>query len=88
VWKEDQIYKLFDSLMRGYPISTFLFWSLTKEDLEKIQKEIKINIRMYKFVDSNDKDSDEELNRARDDYKLVLDGQQRLTSLFIALKGC
>jgi uncharacterized protein with ParB-like and HNH nuclease domain len=43
---------------------------------------------MYKFVDSNDKDSDEELNRARDDYKLVLDGQQRLTSLFIALKGC
>lgn len=26
VWDEQQIYKLFDSIMRGYPISTFLFW--------------------------------------------------------------
>jgi len=25
VWNEEQITKLFDSLMRGYPIGTFLF---------------------------------------------------------------
>lgn len=31
VWKEDQITKLFDSLMRGYPIGTFLFWDIDKE---------------------------------------------------------
>ena len=26
VWKPDQIERLFDSIMRGYPIGTFLFW--------------------------------------------------------------
>ena len=26
VWKSDQIEKLFDSLMRGYPTSSMLFW--------------------------------------------------------------
>ena len=28
VWKADQIIKLFDSILRGYPIGTFLFWNL------------------------------------------------------------
>ena len=28
VWKPDQIEKLFDSLMRGYPIGAFLFWKV------------------------------------------------------------
>ena len=28
VWKTDQIRGLFDSLMRGYPIGAFLFWTL------------------------------------------------------------
>jgi len=31
VWSEEQITKLFDSLMRGYPIGTFLFWQIDKE---------------------------------------------------------
>ena len=38
VWDEQQVYKLFDSLMRGYPISTFLFWDLTIEQLEATEK--------------------------------------------------
>ncbi len=28
VWKPEQIVQLFDSIMRGYPISSFLFWRL------------------------------------------------------------
>ncbi len=28
VWDTDQIETLFDSLMRDYPISTFLFWKV------------------------------------------------------------
>ena len=28
VWSTDQICQLFDSLMRGYPISSFLFWEV------------------------------------------------------------
>ena len=87
VWDEDQIYKLFDSLMRGYPINTFLFWELTKEKLDEIEAKQKLSIKMYSFVDSNTDDNLEEINREKDSYQLVLDGQQRLTSLFIALKG-
>ncbi len=87
VWKVDQIYKLFDSLMREYPISTLLFWELKKESLDKIETENQTEIKLYKFVDSNEAASLEEINRDRDEYSLVLDGQQRLTSLYIALKG-
>jgi len=88
VWKPEQIYKLFDSLMRGYPISTFLFWKLSKEKLLRIERENEIRIKFFRFVDSNIKQSDEETTRNRgDEYFLVLDGQQRLTSLYISLKG-
>ena len=87
VWDEGQIYKLFDSLMRRYPISTMLFWKLSKEGLERIQVKDGTKIKMYKFVDSNKQKSQEELPRDKDEYHLILDGQQRLTSLFIALKG-
>lgn len=31
VWNEEQITKLFDSLMRDYPIGTFRFWDIDKE---------------------------------------------------------
>lgn len=87
VWKEEQIYKLFDSLMRGYPISTFLFWELSKDKIEAIEMAQNTSLKLYKFVDNNQVDNVEELNRDKDSYQLVLDGQQRLTSLYIALKG-
>ena len=28
VWKPEQIARLFDSLMQGYPFGTFLFWKV------------------------------------------------------------
>jgi hypothetical protein len=34
VWKPEQIIKLFDSLLRGYPIGSFLFWNLEKEKIK------------------------------------------------------
>jgi len=46
-----------------------------------------IKIKFFRFVDSNEKQSEEETTRNRDEYFLVLDGQQRLTSLYISLKG-
>jgi len=85
VWKEDQIVRLFDSLLRGYPIGTFLFWK-TKDN----------NIRRRKFIDNYYKKYSKNFNirklgledtSPRNDIFLVLDGQQRLQSLFIALKG-
>lgn len=33
VWKEEQIIKLLDSLFRGYPIGSLLFWQVSKQEL-------------------------------------------------------
>lgn len=37
VWSEEQIIKLFDSLMQDYPIGSFLFWKLEKERINDFQ---------------------------------------------------
>ena len=78
VWGEDQICRLFDSILREYPISTLLIWKTNS------------NIRRRKFID-NWKDSIRLVDfYVPSDTKkkcLVLDGQQRLQSLFIALNG-
>jgi uncharacterized protein with ParB-like and HNH nuclease domain len=78
VWNEDQICRLFDSIVREYPISTLLVWKTTS------------NIRRRSFIDNW-----KTTLRLSDFYKpedskkknLVLDGQQRLQSLFIGLCG-
>lgn len=78
VWSESQICKLFDSIMREYPISTLLVWK-TKE-----------NIKKRKFIDlyyRNIKLSDYYIPENRKMKTMVLDGQQRLQSLFIGIKG-
>ena len=83
VWGTYEICKLFDSLMCGYPISSFLFWKIREEDKNKWTA--------YEFIRDFDKESphNEEANFAglNKDLYLVLDGQQRMTSLYIGLKG-
>jgi len=78
VWTEEQICRLFDSILREYPISTLLIWKTTS------------SIRRRKFID-NWKDtlrlSDFYVPEDTKKKCLVLDGQQRLQSLFIALCG-
>lgn len=81
VWSSDQIYTLFDSIMRGYPISTFLFWLVSKEYLQEN------NIKKFKFISNNKESNSEDLALSNSEYFLVLDGQQRITALNIALKG-
>jgi uncharacterized protein with ParB-like and HNH nuclease domain len=83
VWTPWQVERLFDSIMCGYPISSFLFW--------KIREEKKKDWVSYDFI----KDYDQEhphnkvanLDGVNQDIFLVLDGQQRITSINIALKG-
>lgn len=93
--REKKIEQLFDSILRGYPIGTFLFWKLKKNDIEtdknKDSKD-KLNFQLYKFIENydirhlyNEKINIEKVNS--DDLNIVLDGQQRLTSLYIGLKG-
>lgn len=83
VWSTYQIEKLFDSLMCGYPISTFLFW--------KIREENKKNWTSYEFLRDFDREHPHNqfanLDGVNTDIYLVLDGQQRITSFNIALRG-
>ena len=78
VWSEDQICRLFDSILREYPISTLLIWVTNSE------------IRRRKFIDNwkgTLRLTDFYIPSDTKKKCLVLDGQQRLQSLFIALKG-
>lgn len=83
VWDTDQIETLFDSLMRDYPISTFLFWRVDKNKIKDFQ--------FYEFL-KNYHEKDCRHNRKADlsndeDIIALLDGQQRLTSMYVALTG-
>jgi uncharacterized protein with ParB-like and HNH nuclease domain len=83
VWSTDQITKLFDSLMREYPINAFLFWKVSRENIQEF--------RFYEFLrdyHQRNKRHNEKANLSgSEDIIAVLDGQQRLTSLYIGLKG-
>lgn len=83
VWSTGQIEKLFDSLMRDYPINAFLFWQVPKD---KVQ-----DFKFYEFLrdyHQKDKKHNPKANTSgSDDIIAILDGQQRMTSLYIGLKG-
>lgn len=83
VWSTDQIEVLFDSLMRDYPIGSFLFWYVSKENTGDY--EYYEFIREYSELDS--RHNPKANIHGNDDIITVLDGQQRLTALYIGLKG-
>ena len=82
-WNQHQIVSLFDSLLRHYPIGSFLFWKLNPDDCN--------SFRFYEFL----REYHEKRSRHNPPIDLtgsegataVLDGQQRLTSLYIGLLG-
>lgn len=90
VWDVAQIESLFDSLMQGYPIGTFLFWSVEKGgDPSHIDE-----YTFYQFIQNySEKNSLEfvqskvEKPSVKEKIVAVLDGQQRLSSLYCALQG-
>ncbi|MBI1746875.1 MAG: DUF262 domain-containing protein [Acidobacteria bacterium] len=76
VWSEERIYRLFDPILRQYPISTLLIWKT------------KMGVRRRKFIDNFKEEHRRQLSTFKvpdDDKKkcLVLYGQQRLQSLYI-----
>ncbi|WQX47290.1 DUF262 domain-containing protein [Helicobacter pylori] len=91
---EKKIEQLFDSILRGYPIGSFLFWKLQRKDIatSNEQDNNKLNFQLYQFIENYDarKPHNEKIHVEKinvDDLSIVLDGQQRLTSLYIGLKG-
>jgi uncharacterized protein with ParB-like and HNH nuclease domain len=82
VWGEEKIYNLFDSIMRDYPIGTFLFWDLPAKKAD--------TYTFYEFLKNyHQRDSKNELVRKdfTQEVRGVLDGQQRISSMYIALQG-
>lgn len=85
VWNEKDICKYFDSIMREYPTGHIMLWSITGKYINSKQ------ITFYKFLDDfveNSQDYNKPVPHvAEGDYYAVLDGQQRIQSLIIALNG-
>lgn len=83
VWKPVQIEKLFDSLYQGYPIGTFLMWNVPNDQIDQFK--FYSFLKNFHELDGNFND----LNVVDPTKQVisVLDGQQRITSLFIAMKG-
>lgn len=83
VWDVNQITKLVDSLMRGYPVGSFLLWDVKPETAQ--------SYTFYEFLTNfHERDNpyaDKATVPAGNGTTAVLDGQQRLTSLNIALYG-
>ena len=83
VWSTGKIERLFDSIMCDFPVGSFLYW--------RIEQENKNDWPIYEFIRSYDAEDphNETANVAgiTRDITLVLDGQQRITSLYIGLKG-
>jgi hypothetical protein len=72
VWDKPRVVKLLNSIYREYPIGTLFFWEASPE-----------YIHLYRNIP--------ELNIPEPDngkyFKFILDGQQRITSLYVAIKG-
>lgn len=83
VWGTDRIERLFDSIMADFPIGSFLYWKLEQKNKDEWP--------VYEFIRDFDGESphNSPANMAgiTKDITLVLDGQQRITSLLIGLKG-
>lgn len=71
VWEKEQTAKLIDSILKGFPIGTFIFWK-TREELRSYKE-----IGNHKLPETPDGDY----------VQYILDGQQRITSLYAIRKG-
>ena len=71
VWSIDKTAKLLDSILKGYPIGTFILWQ-TDERINDIK-----DVGNLKIPETPDGTK----------VEYVLDGQQRITSLFAAYRG-
>ena len=83
VWPRWKIEHLFDSLMRNYPIGSFLFWELTNKKAD--------DYVFYSFLKHYDQRHPNNKRKTgaftHPEIIGVLDGQQRLSSMYLGLQG-
>lgn len=83
VWEPGKIEMLFDSLLREYPIGSFLLWEVRKPDIHE-------KFTFYDLIRDFDQRTPHNIRvdlGHKDRIMGVLDGQQRITSLLIGLQG-
>lgn len=71
IWEKERVAKLLDSIIKGYPIGTFILWK-TRDRLRSVKK---IGNEIFKELPDGDF------------VYYILDGQQRITSLYLAVRG-
>ncbi len=78
VWKEERMVRLIDSLLRGFPLGAILLWQTkTMQRYRRFKRDVDLDpAQTITYEESQDQDR-----------YLVLDGQQRLTTLLVALQG-
>jgi len=81
VWEDEQMVRLFDSLMRNYPIQTLLFWR-TKEPIKarRFMATIERDVELSQLYEKEK--SVEGVEKV-----FVLDGQQRIQTLYAVFCG-
>jgi hypothetical protein len=83
VWDTDQVCRLFDSLMLGYPIGSFLFW--------KVEGAMSRRFVFYDFIRAYHELKSPHCPKldlpTERPVTAILEGQQRLTALNIGLRG-
>lgn len=84
VWSSDKVEALFDSILRGYPINSFMFWSIQSDAVKNQFKFYEFLTTYREFFRENNLDID---TKGLPDFYAVIDGQQRLTSIYLGLKG-
>jgi Protein of unknown function DUF262 len=86
VWRPDQIILLVDSLLRGWPFGTLLLWDL---GFIRENQTIVPSRRFWRTLDrvSGEDGVGTAAAEQPSNFKMVLDGQQRLQSLVLAFSG-
>lgn len=72
VWRRSKVVELLDSIYQEYPIGSFFLWKAPREYNRLFRGTVELGIPP---VDKHD------------DVSFVLDGQQRITSLYVTLNG-
>lgn len=94
VWDTEQIVQLFDSVLREYPIGSFIFWNINGDFADDqikyyfVQNHIEDSIYPDEFDNVSHRNPKvPEYENHPDSLSLVVDGQQRLSSFYIGLEG-
>src|SRR5271157_3550111 len=84
VWFPSQVVLLVDSLIRGWPFGTLLTWKVKPDDPAR-----ELARPFWRIVDRTGGDDGETIGMKHPpaSFQMVLDGQQRVQSLLLALGG-